>query len=92
LEKYTNDWVFAYEAYLTNSFDDKIISNPENKTFLPASKGNIERFEESFNGSLLFTGKIAVKNQKAGELGISYMGAHTISLKRTALCWIKKGW
>lgn len=73
-KRYTNTWVFAYEAYLTNSFDDKIISNPENKTFLPASKGNIERFEESFNGSPLFTGKIAVKNQKIGELGISYMG------------------
>lgn len=73
-KKYTNDWVFAYEAYLTNSFDDKIISNPENKTFLPASKENIDRFEESFNGSPLFTGKIAVKNQRIGELGISYMG------------------
>lgn len=73
-KKYTGDWVFAYEAYLTNSFDDKIISNPENKTFLPASKENIERFEESFNGSPLFTGKVAVKNQRMGELGISYMG------------------
>jgi hypothetical protein len=73
-KKYTNDWVFAYEAYLTNSFDDQIISNPENKTFLPASKENIDRFEESFNGSPLFTGKIAVKNQRIGELGISYMG------------------
>jgi hypothetical protein len=72
-KKYTNDWVFAYEVYLTNSFDDKIISNQENKTFLPASKENIERFEESFNGAPLFTGKIAVKNQKAGDLGISYM-------------------
>jgi hypothetical protein len=73
-KKYTNDWVFAYEAYLTNGFNDKIISNPENKTFLPASKENIERFEESFNGSPLFTGKIAVKNQRVGELGVSYMG------------------
>ena len=72
-KKYTSNWVFAYEAYLTNGFDDKIISNPENKTFLPASKENRERFEESFNGSPLFTGKIALKNQKAGELGISYM-------------------
>ena len=73
-KKYTKNWVFAYEAYLTNGFNDKIISNPENKTFLPASKGDIDRFEESFNGSPLFTGKIAVKNQRAGELGVSYMG------------------
>jgi hypothetical protein len=73
-KKYTKNWVFAYEAYLTNGFNEKIISNPENKTFLPASKGDIDRFEESFNGSPLFTGKIAVKNQRAGELGVSYMG------------------
>jgi len=73
-KKYTTDWVYAYEAYLTNGFDDKIITNSENKTFLPASKENKERFEESFNGSPLFTGKFAVKNRKIGEVGLSYMG------------------
>jgi hypothetical protein len=73
-KKYTKDWVYAYEAYLTNGFDDKIIDNAENKTFLPASKENKERFEESFNGSPLFTGKIAIRNRKIGELGLSYMG------------------
>lgn len=73
-KKYSKDWVYAYEAYLTNGFDDKIIDNAENKTFLPASKENKDRFEESFNGSPLFTGKIAVRNWKIGELGLSYMG------------------
>lgn len=73
-KKYKKDWVFAYELYLTNGFDDKIISNTENKTFLPASKENPDRFEESFNGSPLFTGKVAVRKGKIGELGISYMG------------------
>ena len=73
-KKYTNDWAYAYEAYFTNGFDDRIISNPENKTFLPASKENPERFEESFNGSPLFTGKFAIRNRKIGELGVSYMG------------------
>jgi hypothetical protein len=73
-KKYTTDWVYAYEAYLTNGFDDKIIDNSENKTFLPASKENKDRFEESFNGSPLFTGKVAVRNRKIGELGLSYMG------------------
>lgn len=73
-KKSTKDWVYAYEAYLTNGFDDKIIDNAENKTFLPASKENKDRFEESFNGSPLFTGKVAVKNRKIGELGLSYMG------------------
>lgn len=73
-KKYTTDWVWAYEAYFTNGFDDRIISNAENKTFLPASKENPDRFEESFNGSPMFTGKFAVRNRKIGELGLSYMG------------------
>src|SRR6185436_13453962 len=69
-----NKWVFAYEAYLTNGFDDKIISNDENKTFLPASKENADRFEESSNGAPLFTGKIGIRNRSIGEIGFSYMG------------------
>ncbi|MCS3795452.1 hypothetical protein [Niastella sp. OAS944] len=73
-KKYAKDWVYAYEAYLTNGFDDQIINNADGKTFLPASKTNPERFEESFNGSPLFTGKVAVKNRKIGEIGLSYMG------------------
>ena len=43
-KKYTKNWVYAYEAYLTNGFDDKIIDNAESKTFLPASKENKNRF------------------------------------------------
>jgi hypothetical protein len=73
-KKYTNNWVYGYEAYFTNGFDASIISNQENKTFLPAAKENPERFEESFNGSPLLTGKFAVRNNKIGELGVSYMG------------------
>ena len=73
-KKYSKDWVYAYEMYLTNGFDDKIISNVENKTFLPATKENPDRFEENFNGSPLLTGKMAVRNNKVGELGLSYMG------------------
>lgn len=73
-KKYQNDWVYGYEVYLTNGFDDKIINNTENRTFLPASKLNRDRFEESFNGSPMVTGKMAVRNRKIGELGLSYMG------------------
>ena len=73
-KKYIKNWVYGYEAYLTNGFNDNIISNKQNKTFLPATKDDPNRFEESFNGVPLFTGKIAVKNRKLGELGISYMG------------------
>ena len=73
-KKFNKDWAFAYETYLTNGFNDLVINNAENKTFLPATKEDPERFEESFNGSPLFTGKIAVRNNKIGELGLSYMG------------------
>jgi len=67
---YLKEWMFGYEVYLTGGFDETIISNSENKTFLPAAKENPNRFEE---GNKLFTGKIALKNEKWGELGISYM-------------------
>lgn len=69
-----NNWGWAYEAYLTNGFDDKIITNEENRTWLSASKENPERFEESFNGVPLVTAKFALRNRKAGEIGISWMG------------------
>ena len=71
---YRNKWVYAYEAYLTNGFDDQIIANGENKTFLPASKLNRDRFEESFNGQPLVTIKAGLRNKNIGELGLSYMG------------------
>lgn len=71
---YKRNWVYAYEAYLTNGFDDQIIGNAENRTFLPASKLNRNRFEESFNGQPLATIKAAVRNTQLGELGVSFMG------------------
>ena len=73
-KKYTRNLVLAYETYLTNGFDGNIIANSENKTFLPATKLNRDRFEESANGVPLLTSKIAVRHRKFGELGISHMG------------------
>jgi hypothetical protein len=70
----SNDWVWAYEAYATNGFDDRIINNDLNRTWLPASKENGERFEESFNGVPLVTAKTAIKNRKIAEIGLSWMG------------------
>ena len=68
------DWSLGYEFYLSSGFDDTIILNEENRTFLPASKENAERFEEIASGKPLVTAKIAIKNAKVGELGLSYMG------------------
>lgn len=69
-----NNFVWAYEFYLTNGFDDKIISNETNRTYLGASKANPERFEESFNGVPLVTAKTAFRHRKIGEIGFSWMG------------------
>jgi len=71
---YNNDWMFGYEAYLSGNFDNSIIDNAENKTFLPAAKKNSDRFEEINSGLPLLTTKVAVRNSKVGELGLSYMG------------------
>lgn len=73
-KKYHKNWMFGYELYFSGGFDNSIIENSENKTFLPAAKENPERFEEINSGEPLFTGKLAIKNSKFGELGISYMG------------------
>jgi len=69
-----NKWAVAYEAYLTNGFDERIINNAENRTWIPASKLNPDRFEESSNGVPLTTLKAAVRHRKIGELGVSWMG------------------
>ncbi len=71
---YTGKWTFGYETYLTNGFDESIIGNEHNRTFLGATKENADRFEESFNGSPLFTGKVAVARRRFFEIGLSYMG------------------
>jgi hypothetical protein len=73
-KKYSGDFAFGYEFYLTNGFDDSIVDNDEGKTFLPASKATTERFEESSNGQPLLTAKIAFRKNKVGEIGFSYMG------------------
>lgn len=71
---YRGDWMFGYEAYLSGGFDDTIIDNEEGKTFLPASKNNAIRFEESISGTPLVTTKVAARHAKMGEIGLSYMG------------------
>ncbi len=71
---YRGDWMFGYEFYLSGGFDDSIIDNTQNKTYLPATKANEERFEESASGTPMTTAKIAVRRSKIGELGLSYMG------------------
>lgn len=69
---FSRNWVLGYEAYLTNGFNQNIISNTDNRTSLAAGKSNPERFEESPSGIPMFNGKIAIRQRKIAELGISY--------------------
>jgi hypothetical protein len=66
-------WILGYETYLTNGFDDNIISNAEGRTSLAAGKLNPARFEKNNSGLPTFTGKIAIRNRNIGEIGISYL-------------------
>ncbi len=73
-KKYQNKWMFGYEFYLSGGFDNSIVDNEENKTFLPEAKKNLERFEEINSGKPMVTAKIASRHSALGELGLSYMG------------------
>lgn len=68
---FSHDWILGYETYLTNGFDDQIITNTDNRTSLAAGKSNIEKFEKSYSGLPTFTGKLAIRNRIWGEMGFS---------------------
>lgn len=64
---------FSYELYLTNGFDERIIGAALQRTSLAAGKVRPEKFEESWSGLPMFTGKLALRHRKIGEIGVSYM-------------------
>ncbi len=65
--------ILTYEVYLTNGLNDNVIANEENRTSLSSGKGG-SLFEEDNNGSPSFSSRIALKNFKIGEIGLSYYG------------------
>jgi hypothetical protein len=73
-KRFNKNWMFGYEVYLSGGFDNSIIDNFQNKTYLPAAKQSTQRFEEIASGSPLLTGKIAMRHNKIAEIGLSYMG------------------
>jgi len=73
-KQYSGHWMYGYEFYLTGGFNDSIIDNAQGKTFLPASKSSITRFNTSASGEPLYTGKLSLGNDQIGDLGLSYMG------------------
>ncbi len=70
------EWVFGYEAYLTNGFNGMIIDNEEGRTSLAAAKQDPLRFIQNPSGTAMFTGKLAVRNRTVGEIGFSAMSGN----------------
>jgi hypothetical protein len=87
---YQSKFVWAYELYLTNGFNENIIGNTENKTFLPAAKFDVNRFEESYNGEPLTSVKTSMRYKRIGEIGLSYMGGVYNKFKSEGLILDKK--
>ena len=73
-KKYSGDWMYGYEFYVTGGFDDAIIDNSQGKTFLPAANASLTRLTSSASGEPLYTGKLSFGNDKIGQLGLSWMG------------------
>ena len=73
-KQYTNHWMFGYEFYLTGGFNDSIIDNARARPFYRRPKAILSRFTASASGEPLYTGKISLRQDQIGELGLSYMG------------------
>ena len=66
-------FMLTYDAYLVNGLTDGVILNDQGRTFLQRGKTE-ERLEEDNNDSPSFTGRLAFKMYKYGEIGFSYYG------------------
>lgn len=65
--------IFSYDAYVVNGLQDGIVFNEEGKTFIPGGKSSTA-FGEDNNGTPSVNFRLALKNFKLGELGLSYYG------------------
>ncbi len=82
---YFPNFNIGYEFYLTNGFDDHVISNSLNRTSLASGKVNTNKFENSNSGAPMSTAKIGIRNRKIGELGVSMMTGIYNTWKSTGL-------
>jgi len=64
------DFVFTYDAYVSNGLNDGIIFNTDGRTLLKAGK-SATLFGEEGNGSPALSGRLALRNRSVGELGVS---------------------
>jgi hypothetical protein len=72
-KQYKGHWMFGYEFYVTGGFNDSIIDNSQGKTYLPAAENNPSRFTSSASGAPMYSGRLSVRQDQVGELGLSFM-------------------
>ncbi len=68
---FSNSMVLGYQLYLVNGLGEGVISNAENRTFIPAGK-NEEMFGEDNNGTPAITGRLSAQRYGLGEIGVSF--------------------
>ena len=70
---YYQDFVFTYDAYLTNGLNNDIILNENGRTDLSLGKHE-ELMAEDNNGTPMVSGKLSLRKRSVGEIGISAYG------------------
>ncbi len=75
-----HDFVFSYDAYLTNGLGEGVVGNEVGRTDIPSGKDE-ELFGEDNNGSPAFTGRVGLRRLGVGEVGVSYYGGYYNSFR-----------
>ena len=75
-----DDFVLSYDAYLTNGLGDGVVGNDLGRTDIPSGKDE-ELFGEDNNGSPAISGRIGLRRQGTGEVGLSYYGGYYNSFR-----------
>ena len=64
-------FALSYDLYLSNGLGSGVILNDQGRTHLPSGKGE-GLVAEDENGSPAFSGRIAARSHKLGEIGLSH--------------------
>ncbi|RMF64193.1 MAG: hypothetical protein D6746_01995 [Bacteroidetes bacterium] len=70
---FRSSFVMTYDLYLTNGLGDGVVLNGTGRTYLPGGKHE-DVFAEDNNGIPVLSGRLAVRDYRLGEVGVSYYG------------------
>jgi hypothetical protein len=72
--------LLSYDLYAVNGLGDAVVTNDDGRTDIPSGKHE-EMFAEDNNGSPAITGRVAVRDPRLGEVGVSYHGGYYNSFR-----------